>query len=324
MKRHLFILIVARLFTSYNVFGQFEEIILPSDEKQQTIITEPPTLRKGNIRAGIVSNFIMIDREFNQDGKRVYVLGTNSYAKTWSLVPGIQYGISDRFQASVRLPYQNIRNFTSVKTSYPAFNFDTVLTYKNRGSGIGDIEVGFRYQLITESTNRPSVTLGFYGILPTGQKNPTHIKDDLNYALATGSGCTSLSADLFFKKVSYPYSITLSASYYYYFKGEKVMYPYENPIEFKKAGLFISSIGVGIHLNDWIALINDVNYSVFGENEYFYPITKTSDAGWVISYQPAIYFQIRKIRFFEIVEIPVAGRSYGADPFYSFSLQYIF
>jgi len=324
MKKTLYICICFLSFGNLKLFTQIEEMIIPSDLKQQTIITEPMTLRKGFFRAGISANFIMIDRLFNEDKKKDYVLGTNSYGKTWSYLLGLQYGIIDRLQVSVRIPYANNQYFISTRITYPSINYDTILAFKTIGRGFGDIEAGFRCQVVTESESFPSVTLGVYGVLPTGPKNPKNIKSDIEYDLPTGNGHASLTADIMLKKISYPYSLTLYGYYYYHFKGKKVMFPYEDAIEFKNGGVFSITAGFGFHLNDWIALVNDIGILTHTENTYYYSQTVESPGGWDLTYQPSVYFQIRKFRFFEIIQIPLLGKNGGADPIYSLNLQYIF
>ena len=324
MNQILYISIILIILGTQKLYAQVEEIIIPSDLKHQTIITEPVTLRKGFLRAGISTNFIMIDRLFNDNMKKDYVLGTNSYGKTWSYLMGLQYGIIDRLQVSVRIPYANNQYFVSTRITYPSINYDTILSFKITGRGFSDLETGFRYQIVTESESFPSITLGVYGILPTGSKNPRNIKSDTEYDLPTGNGHVKLTADILLKKVYYPYSFTLYSYYYYNFKGEKVMFPNEDAIKFKNGGMIGVNAGFGLHLNDWIALLNDINVTRFTGNTYYYSQIVKSPGGWYLSYMPSVYFQIRKFRFFEFIQIPIIGKNSGADPVYSINLQYIF
>ncbi len=324
MKRKIIICILLLFSAFHKMYCQVEEMIIPSDFKQQTIITEPPTLRKGIFRAGFGTNFYMLDKIFNETGHKEYILGTNGYSKTWTYVPGIEYGINDRLQVSFRMPYENIRNYVSTRISFPFMDFDTVYSAINRNNGIGDLEFGFRYQILSESSSLPSVTLGLYGIFPTGQKNPTHIKNNVEFDPPTGNGNMSLSADLFFKKTIYPYSMLLNTTFNYHFKGEKIMFPNEDAIEFKRGNFFNIYGGFGLHLNDWIALVNYVSVYFFEGNKYYYLEPEIEKGGYNLSYQPAIYFQVRRLRFFEVIQIPFAGKNSSADPLYSINLQYKF
>jgi hypothetical protein len=324
MKRLSFLTICLYLCIPFKTFGQFENIIIPSDLKQQTIITEPPTLRKGFLRAGIAANFIMIDRVFDEDGKKEYLLSTNTYDKCWSYVTLIQYGITERLQAYVSIPFVYEQRYISIKTITPSENSDTTYSFKSTGRGFGDLEAGLKYQIIRESESFPSVVLGLYPTLPTGRKNPENIKSDLEYDLPTGRGNVWISSELIIEKIQYPYSFTVKAQYIYNFKGKKVMFPYEDAVEFKRGNTLEIAAGFGLHLNDWIALVNDFTFWNSSGNTYYDSSMEVSPGSWWFAYWPAVYFQIRKFRFFEVIQIPLMGKYIGADPTYSFNLQYVF
>ena len=324
MKKLIFLTTCFCICASFKSFGQFENIIVPSDLKQQTIITEPLTLRKGFVRAGLAANFIITDRLFDETGKKEYVLGTNVNGKLWGYLPGIQYGITDRLQAFVRIPYFDAKYLVSVKIISPLTNFDTTISYKNIGRGFGDLETGFSYQIIRENKYSPSVVLGISASWPTGRKNPENIKSDLEFDYPTGDGHVVLSSDLTLKKIKYPYSFMADLHCIYNFKGKKIMYPYEDAIAFKRGNSIGVAAGFGFHLNDWIVLLNDLMFWNFsGNTDYYSPIEHTPD-GWTFDYRPAVYFQVRKFRFIELIQIPLFGRNEAADPTYSFNLQYVF
>jgi hypothetical protein len=268
--------------------------------------------------------FIMTDRLFDDQRNKNYVLGTNAYARIWTYSFDLQYGFTDWLQASVRVPISNNRYFVSGRIVHPGLGYDTIISYKTSGKGLADMDAGLWVRILQEDEIKPSVSLGVFLTIPTGKKNPHNIKNDLEYDQPTGFGHYTLNFTARMKKTVYPYSITLFASYFHNFEGEKQFFPEEDPIRFKTADHFFASGGVGIHLNDWIALVNDVNFDVFGENIYYYEPESTSDAGWTFDYQPAIYFQIRRFRLFEIVQIPLLGKNSGADPVYSINIQYLF
>jgi hypothetical protein len=71
------------------LYPQTEQVVIPGDLKQQTVITEPVTLRKGYLRAGIEGAFIIVDKVFDEDGNRSYVLGTNA----WGKFSGFQFAL---------------------------------------------------------------------------------------------------------------------------------------------------------------------------------------------------------------------------------------
>ncbi|MBN2761873.1 MAG: hypothetical protein JXR41_02195 [Bacteroidales bacterium] len=324
MRRVIYIATGLISIVTFRGWCQFENIILPTDLKQQTIITEPPTLKKGYMRAGINFDFIFTDRIFDKEGNKEYLMGTNIYSKSLTFMPGLQYGLTNRIEFWVRLPYYFKESNVSGRIICPFVDFDSLTSICNKGRGIGDLETGMRYQVINEGELFPSLRLGLFGILPTGPKNPKNIKNDEEYDLPTGFGHFTLSADLFLKKVIYPFSITLFAYYDYNFKGTKVINPYEDAIEFKRGNLFGTVTGIGSHLNDWIVLINSFHYYTMTESTYYYPEPIKYARRWVIEYNPSVYFQIRRFRLSEFVKIPVKGKNAGADPSYSISIQYTF
>lgn len=324
MKNYNTILMLVLILSVQDLSAQVEEIINPSDLKQQTIITEPQTLRKGYFRTGAGAFFIMTDRLFDNEGNKSYALGTNAYSKTWTYFADLQYGITDWFQASITVPFSNNQYFVSGRLIHPGVDSDTTISYKVKGRGLSDVDAGLRLRILKEDEIKPSLTLGAYVTIPTGKKNPHNIKNDLEYDQPTGSGHYSLSFDLRLKKIVYPYSFTLYAFYFHNFEGEKQFFPDEDPIRFKNADHGGLSGALGIHLNDWIALINDVGFNKHGQSKYYYAVTETSDGGWTLEYQPAIYFQIRRFRLFEVVQIPLWGKNTGADPVYFLNIQYMF
>lgn len=325
MKRKLLLHISFSLLLTSTVNCQFEEMIVPSDLKQQTIITEPPTLRKGTIRAGIGTYFIMVDRVFNQSGRKEYPLGLNAFARTWNYEPGLQYGINDQLEFYAVMPFKSILTAGSIRLRAPLINYDTTTTIYNKGSGFGDLATGIKYQIFRESRSMPSITIGLYSTLPTGRRNPENVRSDsMKYDIPPGSGNASISFDISFKKIIYPYSITLNGYYWHNFKGNKIFYPGEDPIDFKYHDHWQINPGFGVHLNDWIALVNQIPVVFHSRTILYYDIPEESPNGWVVAYQPAVYFQIRKIRFFETISVPLAGKNVQADPTYIIYLQYLF
>jgi len=321
--RHILVLaLILPLIPPVN--GQIEEMINPSDLKQQTIITEPQTLRKGFFRIGTGAFFIMTDRLFDEEKNKNYALGTNAYSRIWTYNFDLQYGITDWLQVSMRVPVSNNHFFVSGKLEFPGLGHDTIISYKTSGKGLGDSDIGIWVKILQEDEIKPSFALGAFLTVPTGKKDPYNVKNDLEYDHPTGFGHYTLNLSARMKKTLYPYSVTLFASYFHNFEGEKQFFPDEDPIRFKSGyHLFISG-GTGIHLNDWIALVNDINFDTFGKNTYYYDPEESSDGGWTLDYQPGIYFQIRRFRFFEIVQIPLFGKNSGADPVYSINMQYLF
>jgi len=58
----LFIIIIITSGT----YAQVERVVLPGELRQETIVTEPPTLRKGFLRAGLAYSHAFIDKIFDE------------------------------------------------------------------------------------------------------------------------------------------------------------------------------------------------------------------------------------------------------------------
>jgi len=310
-----------------NIFGQVEQMIIPSDLKQQTIVTEPATLRKGFIRIGVSSGWGAIDRVFNDSGKRSYLMGSygSGWATTWSHELDLQYGITDRIQVTSQIPYKREKFYISSEIKVPAYEKDSVIYYKANGNGLGDISLSASYQILKENTRIPSLVAKLFLTIPTGRKNPTNIINNKKFDRPTGYGETDLDLRLQLRKIFYPYSVTIYTAYTYHFKGKKIFNPGEDQVSFKSGDLLYIGGSFDVHLNDWIVLGNEAAFFKWWDDKFFGPTA--ADVGmtgkWVINYQPSLVFQIRKFRFFEVIQFPIFGHSVAADPQYTLGLQYI-
>jgi hypothetical protein len=267
---------------------------------------------------------LFTDKTFDEGKKRNYVLGTNAWDKSSIYRLNLLYGISNRMEVYASLPVVNHQIFISFNIISRGADSSILITNKSRAFGPGDFESGIRYQFITEDDRRPSLRGGLNITCPTGRKNPKNVKNEHEYDSPTGNGHFTASADVTIRKVFYPYSANFSAFYNYNFKGKKIFSPDEPEIEFKKGNMFIVITGFNFHLNDWIAVTNDVNFAISGENKYYYEETSVSKGGWIIEYVPAIFFQIRRFRFKQNIMVPVAGKNWNADPSYIIGLSYLF
>ncbi len=304
--------------------GQTEQMILPSDLKQQTVVTEPVTLRKGYLRAGAEGAFIIVDKVFDEDGKRDYILGTNAWGKFSGFQLALHYGITDRLEVRCAIPYVNQQYFISTLITSVFDRSDTLISFRSRGRGLGDIEAGVKYQLLRETDRMPSITLGSVVTFPSGRKNPRNIVNDLQYDHPTGGGFFQLEAFLQVRKIFYPFSAQARVHYEHYFPGTKVFSPGEPETEFREGDMFILAAAFNLHLNDWIVLANELSFTTFGEYTYRYDPVETSPGGWDLEYIPSLFFQVRRFRFKQGILVPMFGNYQAADPTYAFGLSYIF
>ncbi len=322
MKKILLIYLL--LSASFSVKGQVEKLILPSDLKQQTIVTEPVTLRKGYLRAETNIIYIASDKYFNNSGEKEYYTGS-SWGSKYKYSLSLKYGISDRMEIDVFVPFVNRREADYLLWKSPVTNQDLSISADLRGRAISDCSLMLKYQIIPEKEQQASLSVFSEIYFPTGPKNPTNIKDFNDYHLPTGTGHYSAGLWLYANWIRYPYSYSITTNYYYNFRGSKLMYADDiSETKFKNGNMTQLGGSFNCHLNEWIALANELYGIYFSKGEENNGIITIIDAAWEIDYIPKLVFQVRRFRISEFVLIPLFGKNIGADPAYSFSLGYTF
>jgi hypothetical protein len=316
--------IILALSVTGPVHGQTEQMVVPGDLKQQTVITEPVTLRKGYFRTELIFTFSMEDRSFNDQGTRIYILGLDTWLKRSSYELDLRYGITDRLEARGRIPFVNRQTYQSILNYNAVTRSDSLFTNRNRGRGIGDIFIELHYQVLQENEKRPSLTLEAIATFPSGRKDPVNVINDMEYDPPVGTGCWSIESLLQARKILYPYLAVLKLSYEHFFPGNKIFDPAEPEIEFKFGDIIYLACEFGLHLNDWIALTNEFTFFSSGKNTYYRDPVEISDPAWKLDYTPSLYFQIRRFRFRQRVVVPLTGKNYSSDPTYVTGLSYTF
>jgi hypothetical protein len=301
--------------------AQVQEQLTPTELKQKTIVTEPQTLYKGFFRAGVAFNYSTIDKIFTKDGKRES-LESNIWANSWFFQTYLMYGISDRLQVEVGVPYKFEQIYQSLAFEAPGLQVG-VEKWKTKATGLSDISVSAAYQIITETETRHSITAFVTATLPTGEKNPTNIKNQKEYDRPVGAGEASVSTTLRMRKVRYPFSYSVFGSYQIFFGGEKILDPLDSEEKPFQSGNNISAGGYfNFHINDWIAIRNSVDYFFSIRDEY--DGVEEDDDSWVFQYYPGISFQIKRFRIDQAVTVPLFGKLSSADASYFVVLQYTF
>jgi len=305
-------------------FSQTEKPLMPSDLKQQTIVTEPVTLRKGFLRVGSMLNYRVADKYFSDDGEKQYYL-SNSWGTRTSFNFSLQYGLSDRFEIEFRGEYMDTRQ-ESEKTEYIAStNTSRSVVTKQKGSGIGDTYLRLRYQLLPENRYLVSLTGTLQAAIPTGEKNPTDIYSAERYDLPVGQGNYALSCGFSGRTVLYPYSFTASLNYVWNFEGSKKFSASDaSEVTFRMGNVIEASAGVNLHLNDWIVFSNEMLYNRKDKGTINGNTSSLLPESWSLSYEPGLVFQVKRFRLGESVNIPLKGISIPADPLYMMLIQYIF
>jgi len=312
------------LIFSSVVFSQTEKLLNPADLKQQTIITEPLSLRKGFIRVGFTYAYSVLDKYYDEFGNKKY-----SPESTWGTTTGTtfwgQYGVTDRLMVEIGLPYAtNLINYHS-KIYAPGIDSMILLNSSVRGKGIGDLIVSGTFQIIPSEENQFSLKASVDITIPTAEKNPTNISGWRDYDAPAGYGAFVITPRITARMVSYPFSYIAYVAYNYNFKGSKIMSP-GDPVEkqFKYGDFFLGGASFNFHLNEWIALANELNYSFTGKGEVENTPSSDLTTSWAVSYETRLIFQIKRFRLGEAVSIPLKGMNVGADPTYVLLAQYVF
>lgn len=304
--------------------GQTEKLIVPSDMKQQTIVTEPVTLNKGYLRAGVILDYRVADRFFNSTGEKEYY-NTSSWGSQSAYGITLQYGISDRLEIDLLTEYiNNLQQTQSMKVE-SITNTSETTSIKQKGIGLGDSHLEIRYQVIREKESRFSLTGRLMLTIPTGEKNPRNIKSENQYDLPVGDGTYAFGLNISARKVVYPYSFSGYLSYTKNFNGSKI-FNTGTPVEikFRLGNLFEAGVSGNLHLNEWIVFGNELNYYHEGEGKLNNELSALMPSSWALSYQPGLIFQVHRFRFSESVRIPLKGLNVPADPLYIIMVQFIF
>ena len=315
------IIAILLLFATQMAFAQTEQEVLPAERKQLTIITEPFTLYKGFFRAGVALQYSSLYKTFDANGKRVPI--SNSSGTTWAAQLLLQYGITDRLQVTAGLPYLKQDLSLSYRAEAPGFNFFGQQKLEGEGSGLSDIWLGLDYQLITETITMPSLKAMLTVTFPSGEADPAETSTDEVFDLPAGSGRYSIDAALSIRKISYPFSYSGYVSYTMHLEGSKQPFPGQPEETFNDGNMLTLSGGFNFHMNEWLALKNDVYYFYFATDQVEGQDVEDSKS-WTIQYTPTLSFQIKRLRVNQAIQIPLFGNMAGADPGFILVVQYMF
>jgi hypothetical protein len=305
-------------------YCQTEKQLVPSDLKQQTVVSEPVTLNKGFFRAGTILNYRVADKFFNSSGKKEYYT-TSSWGSKSAYNLTLEYGFTDRFQADLNIEYMNSLQESQVTEVIASTGSTKVTPVKQKGLGLGDTHLSLKYQVLPESRNKVSLTGILNVTFPTGEKNPTNIRNSNQYDLPVGDGTYALGIKAFARTIVYPYSFTGFISYTNNFAGTKII-NVGDPVEkkFRFGNLFEGGLSANLLLNQWIVLANEIKYYHEAEGKIDDVTSPMMPASWAVSYQPGLIFQVRRFRISESVRIPLKGKNVPADPLYVLMVQYVF
>ncbi len=312
------------LLLSATAFCQTERQLVPSDLKQQTIVTEPVTLYKGFFRTGIILNYRVADKYFDKAGKKEYYL-SSTWRSTSAYGIILQYGLTDRLQVDLKTEYRNkLQEFQNTEIT-AGTNTSVVVTTRQKGLGLGDTHLALTYQVLQEIKKRMSLTGRINITVPTGEKNPTNIRSAEKYDLPVGEGTYALGVNISARKILYPYSLAAYLEYKHNFESaKKITATDDAETSFRLGNRLETGLSINLHLNEWIALANEINFSDKGKGEIETAITQEIPVEWALSYEPSLVFQVKRFRLGESVRIPLKGKNVPADPLYKLMIQYLF
>ena len=320
MKYHL-LFCVSFCLLAHSICGQMMEELTPSEKKQLTVVNEPQTLFKGFVRVGVSFNTTPLDKIFDNHGNRENFPG-NIWASSGELQLGLAYGITNRLQLSASFPYRYINLYQSVRQEVADIGVLGTKQWQNEARGLADIWVATSYQIVTQSVARPSQTVTAYLRLPTGEKNPSSVKNEFEYKPALGTGEMSAIAEYQLRQIVYPYVYSVYLSYQYFAGGSKKLQPMDlNERPFRSGGNMSLGGYFNFHLNEWIAVRNSGQF--FFSSPDTFDGTTEPDPSWTLQYSPGLNFQIGQFRIAQGVTIPLLGKLSPADPTYLFIVQMI-
>lgn len=319
------ILFVAIVLVFVNTLSraQVQEQLSPTEKKYQSVVTEPLTIYKGYFRAGLAGWFTFVNKIFTDKGKRVLV-DNNGGGTSMALHTSIQYGITDRLQAELLVPY--VRQTLTLSSVYEFPGADTAYQVSHRSliNGLDDLDVAMMYQIIPGNFKKPFLGIGVTATLPTGEKNPSKVdpKNPNNFTAPPGSGEFSLLTQVRFRKITFPFSYNMFLGCKVNFGGAKLIRQTDTKETPFKSGNRLNMGGsFNLHLNNWIIFKNFTELNFLGPGTI--GTEKGSDA-WLLTYYPGLSFQIKNFRIDQSIVFPVKGKSILADPVYILSVYSTF
>lgn len=111
---------------------------------------------------------------------------------------GLRYGVSDRFEVGLRLPYVYRSDASIVTPVQDPGDMSQTTDNSVKGNGIGDIELSARYQLLSARRGLPFLIANLQVVAPTGADAFELPRDENGRALeaATGAGFWAVSPSL--------------------------------------------------------------------------------------------------------------------------------
>ena len=325
MRKHLLFIIIFLVALSAN--AQVIEQLSPHEKKQLTIVTEPFTMYKGFLRAGLSTNIMFQDKNFDASGKKINY-ETNSSNHIQATILSLRYGITDRIEFEATLPMSNGRVSGSYSVEIPGSGEFSEEEIKVKYNGLADAMAIFRYTFWQNQNKSLGAVVSLGGYIPTGKNRVTNFKsfDEFNAPVAKGE--PGLYTELRVRKIQYPFSVEFGIGYSKYFGANKQLQPEGESVKVVSGSEIAVRPQVNFHLNDWVVLTHYLDYYRALKDDYegedVFLMHNKEYEQWVMRYYPGISFQIKRLRLEQVVQIPLKGKVFSADPAFYFSVAYIF
>ncbi|UVI38913.1 transporter [Qipengyuania spongiae] len=166
----------------------------------------------------------------------------------------LRYGLTDRLEIGARLPliYRNDTSIVAPIAGSTQNDAAATIDSSVDGSGIGDLELTARYQLIDGSRGNPYVIANLQGVIPTGSEPFSVSRDDLGRPsrATTGAGFYGLSPSLTAILPSDPVVLFGTLGYTFNFgKDVDTTIPPVNITYVDPGDALSASAGIGISFN---------------------------------------------------------------------------
>jgi hypothetical protein len=325
MRKYLLILILSLIH--FSTIGQVIEQLSPQERKQLTKVTEPITLYKGFLRLGLSNNFSVLDKMFDESGKKVFYNG-NISGQVMATIFSVQYGITDRIELETVLPYAIGKVSSTWSYEIPSTGEMESQTSRTNLTGLGDAIAILRYQLIQDKENSPGLTFGVGASLPTGKKDAYDFENSTDFTAPGGKGEIGIYSDVRLRKIMYPFSFEVGAAFTKFMGTERILEQNGEPVKVVSGNEIVVRPQMSFHLNDWVVFTHYVDYYSAGKDD-FEGEDKLGSLNnqynqWTLRYYPGINFQVKNLRLEQVVLVPLAGKVVTADPSFYFIIQYMF
>jgi hypothetical protein len=170
---------------------------------------------------------------------------------------GARYGITDKFEAGVRVPFVHRADRTVLApilgSNNPAGSNAGVQDFPAHADNIGDVEATLRYQLNNGRGGWPFLIANLQAVMPTGT-NPFKVKRDVSGApleAATGSGFWGLSPTLTAIMPSDPAVLFGTIGYTRNFgRNENALIGSTKIDRVKPGDALLGTVGIGLSVNE--------------------------------------------------------------------------